>query len=455
MKKDIVVFKGAFTLAFGTFLAKLIGALYRIPLTNYLGSYGLGLYQMVFPIYTLLLDFSGAGTPNAISKVISSFDGDNKENYSYNILISSKKLLLKFGLIFSSILALLSYYIAIAQGNRDCFVAYIFLSPSILLVCLISSYRGYFQGLMNMKPTSISQIFEQIFKLIFGLIFTYLFRNNVVLAVAGATFAITLSELIALIYLYYVFLCNKKRYSILLNFDKHLSSKNTKSLIKIMIPVTLIGITMPLSHVIDSFMIVNILSKYNDNATSLYGILTGVVGTIINLPVALCYGIACVTVPAVSREKNEKKQNRMSIKVLCFTLIFSIPFILAFIFFPNIVISVLFRKLTESDKSIAISLLKMMSINVFLISMLQTQNAVLIGMGKIYCPLISMTLSIVAKILINYFLLNNTSFGIYGGAIGLISCYFLADLINLFMIFVLKVKNANKIVRHRELQNQE
>ena len=65
MKVKNGIINGAVILGIGAFIAKLLGALYRIPLTNRLGGYGLGLYQMVFPVYTLLLDFSGAGVPNA------------------------------------------------------------------------------------------------------------------------------------------------------------------------------------------------------------------------------------------------------------------------------------------------------------------------------------------------------------------------------------------------------
>ena len=71
-KKDGIV-KNAFILGLGTFIAKLMGAIYRVPLTKIIGSLGLGLYQMVFPVYALLLDFSGAGAPGALAKIISSF----------------------------------------------------------------------------------------------------------------------------------------------------------------------------------------------------------------------------------------------------------------------------------------------------------------------------------------------------------------------------------------------
>ena len=70
--KNNSILKGAAFLGLGAFFSKILGAVYRVPLTNLLGGYGLGLYQMVFPVYSLLLDFSGSGVPSALSVLIAS-----------------------------------------------------------------------------------------------------------------------------------------------------------------------------------------------------------------------------------------------------------------------------------------------------------------------------------------------------------------------------------------------
>ena len=84
MKKKKTFFGGAIFLGLGAFVSKALGALYRIPLTNILGGKGLGLYQMVFPVYALLLDISGAGVPGAISRIIASLNANEKEQKAYN-----------------------------------------------------------------------------------------------------------------------------------------------------------------------------------------------------------------------------------------------------------------------------------------------------------------------------------------------------------------------------------
>ena len=78
LKSGNNVIKGALALGVGTFIAKLLGAVYRVPLTNLLGGTGLGLYQMIFPVYAVLLDFSGAGVPSAMSQLISASSEEKK-----------------------------------------------------------------------------------------------------------------------------------------------------------------------------------------------------------------------------------------------------------------------------------------------------------------------------------------------------------------------------------------
>ena len=139
---------GAVYLALGSFFAKLLGAVYRVPLTNIIGGKGLGLYQMIFPLYCVLLDFSGAGFPSAISKIIASYGAEN-EYKSQKLLAHSLILALILGIGGFVLMSVLAKPIALAQGNKDAYLGYVALSPSVLFVSLLSCYRGYFQGKLN------------------------------------------------------------------------------------------------------------------------------------------------------------------------------------------------------------------------------------------------------------------------------------------------------------------
>ncbi len=432
---------GAVTLGLGAFLAKVIGAVYRIPLTNLIGAKGLGLYQTVFPVYTLLLDFSGAGVPSAISKIISSHKGEDKERYALQYLKSSLLLLSVLGAIASLAMAVLANPLSKIQGNIEARYSYLTLAPAIFFVCVLSCFRGYFQGLMNMRPTAISQIIEQTIKLILGLTFVGAFMPDITLASAGATLAITLSEIVACVY-FFILYRRKIKSNGLFYFERSLFLPQAKKIVKTTFPIALIGVMIPLSQVIDSVLIVNFISSYRDDATALYGIFSGAVATVINLPVSVCYGIACVAIPAISAESEEGENKRKTKKILLLTLAVALPSAILVGVFSPLAVKILFSRMSDGEKSTAVSLLRLCAPNVLLLSLLQTLNGVLVGRNRLYAPVISLSVGIITKTVISVILLNIPSVNIFGGGIALIACYLVAVLINLFMIFTKRVKTC-------------
>ena len=453
MKFKNSIIGGATALGIGAFVSKLLGALYRIPLTNMLGSSGLGLYQMVFPVYCLLLDFSGAGVPNAMAKLIAETDKNEKQNKAFNYLKSSIILLFCFGIVGTLFMSLFSGTISRFQGNQDAKLAYLFLSPSVLLVCLISCYRGYFQGFMDMKPTAISQIIEQVIKLILGLILVGIFSFNLVLAVSGATLAISVSEVVALIYLIVVYKKRKVKVENSFIERKNHFGYHAKKIIKTTIPITLVGIILPISHVLDTFLTVNIIGRYRTDATALFGLFSGAVMTVINLPVSICYGLSAVSIPAVSSSKDEEEKDRKAKNVVLLTTVISFAFFVGCFIFAPIIINILFRSLSNEEKRLAVNLLRFTSPCILLLSLVQTLNSVLIAKGRTYIPLASLSVGVAVKILLCVVLFKRPEINIYGSAIALIACYFIVCLINLIVVFKFKVRNANACNYNRQYAN--
>lgn len=438
------IINGALLLGCGAFISKILGAIYRIPLTNLLGGEGLGLYQMVFPVYCVLLDFSGAGVPNALAKIISEYRAPDKERYAGRILKNSIKFFALVGGIFTFLTVVFAKYPARMQGNVNAFWGYVFLAPAIFFVSLISCYRGYFQGLMNMKHTALSQIIEQIVKLIAGLVLVETFLPNIPLAVGGATLGVAISEAVAFVYLYAAY--KRRNRVLILNFPKEESSFLTdlKKVIRFTVPITLIGIFVPLCQIADSFLIVNIIGEYRKDATSLYGLFSGAANTVVNLPVSVCYGLSVVAVPAISGAENNGERAKNQKLTLSFTFMLSLAFAIAVYFFANSAVNILFGGLKESEKNVTVNLIKLLSINVLLLSVLQTQNSVLIGLGNAYLPLFSAGAGIIVRIILCLTLLKIPELNIYAGGISSIACYFIAVLINFIIIKTKRGKYANK-----------
>ena len=144
--------KGAVWIAIGGFVAKLIGGLYRIPLTNAIGGRGLGLYQLGYSVYCLFLTVA-TGIPSSVSKLTAEKLGQGQS--AEPLFKRAMKLFLSVGLAASALMAILAPFIARAQGGAEVLWGYYALAPAVALVSVISVFRGYFQGKNDMMPTAI------------------------------------------------------------------------------------------------------------------------------------------------------------------------------------------------------------------------------------------------------------------------------------------------------------
>lgn len=432
MKKN-GLFRGALLIAAGSFLAKLIGAFYRIPLTNLLGGEGMGLYQMIFPVYCILLDFSSVGVPSALSKLVAERRAEGKTEEGVRLLQASFRLLVLLGATGSVVLFCFSKRLARAQGNVLAADAYRALSPSVFLVSVLSCYRGYFQGESRMMPTASSQVAEQIVKLV-GLLFVRLRLPDLPSAAAGAAFAVTLSEGVAAVYLALLYRVERRKKE-KVSFDRSRFLTDVGTVLSLSVPVAFAGILIPLSQTADSFLILNLMRSYTDRATALYGLYTGSVLSVVNLPVAICYGVAVAAVPYISGERAGKNEKNARAAILL-TLLLSVPAALVAFFAADPIIGVLFSRLTEADRALAVGLLRASSLSVVTLSLLQTTNSVLIGTGRAKTPVWTTGVGVIVKIALNGILLPLPSLGIYGATIAANACYLVAVILNLMYTLI-------------------
>ena len=421
--KNKAVLSGALALSLGGIITKILGAVYRIPLTNLLGGEGIGLYQMVFPLYSALLTFSSTGVPNGISKLIA--EGNNAKI----TLKSSLKVFSLAGVILSLFMAVFSGVIADIQGNSNAGVCYAVLSPSIFLVSVISCFRGYYQGFSNMKPTAVSQILEQSVKLSIGLLLCVIFRGNAVLSATLAVLAVTVSEAITLIY----FLLKARGISLLL--DVKVRKSDLTPIFKTVIPMMAVTLIVPLIRTVDSFLIINILKRYLDNATELYGLLSGAVESLISMPISVCYALAVTSIPVISRLKKEgDNYTGKCFKSISLTLFLSSVFaVLVYVFSP-FAVNILYGGLSLENKLTVANMLKVSSISVVLLSLMQTTVACVNSIGNFKVTIFSGITAGGVKILLSVLFLLNPKINIFGAIYSDIFCYFVASFINLSYI---------------------
>ena len=418
------VLKGASILAIGGLLSKIFGALYRIPLTTILGAEGLAVYQTVFPIYCILLTFSSTGVPTAISKLISSGYGERV------VLKKCLSIFVPLGFLSSLLMILFAMVISSMQGNVMATFAYVMLAPSVVAVSFISCFRGYFQGKMNMLPTAISQITEQIVKLTVGLLLCSFIKGSPALMGGLACLSVTVSEIVALIYLAVAYKREKfQRVSTyILSF---------KRLIATLLPIILSTLLLPVARTFDSFTIVNSLKQYTPHASALYGIYTGSVESVSGVPVAICYAIAVATLPKISksiavRDVNTVKENVK--KAFSYTLFLSSVLGLALFTFAPLITSVLFKKLTPYQADVTTRLISISFFSVVGLATAQTLTSCLVAMGKPYLPCAFLSMGLIVKFIMQIYLLKLPQINIFASIYSDIACYFVAVFLNLLYI---------------------
>jgi len=547
---------GAGILGLCTALAKLLGAFFRIPLTNIIGAEGIGLYQMVFPLYTVLLTISSGGISTAVSKAVASARARGETTNTLRILRITALSIILFAAACTLPLMLFNNHIASVQGNSLAGLAYFGIAPSIVFVAVVASFRGYFQGNGNMLPSGVSQIIEQAVKLGVGLSMAAVFmRRGLEWAVFGAVLGVTVSELAAMLFLLGSFLVHngrRKKSNLIyikdlecvgtsnnfagagdpdrlnkndeclkalkipnLDYVQKPTSKVLKMIYAIAIPVTLGSLIMPLTQVIDSVMIINVLvarGVARGEATALFGLLSGPIASLINMPMAITLAISVALLPRIaahfSKDKeavvysqdfrklseagedaseevgraNRGRANRRGVrprapvvdvddagdagdvgkatggrehpplrehqppttnyqalttaqslvgKSIFLTLLLTLPAASIFLFFSQSIVSMLYsRGLTDEQLALAARLLRIESLSIIYLGIIQVATAVLQGADKPHRPAINLLYGAIAKVLLTLVLLP--FIGIMGAAIATVVCYGVVALINLF-----------------------
>lgn len=430
--------KSAIVIASGGFIAKCIGAIYRIPLTNLIGGEGLGLYQLVYPVYCLLLTVSATGIPSSIAKLTAEAEGRGED--SRMLLKSAMKLFVGIGLVGSFLMAVSAPYLAKLQGSQEVINGYYTLAPSVLLVSAISVFRGWFQGHNRMFPTALSEVLEQVVKVGVGLLFAYLFRTDIARAVVYLLLAVSLSELVALLFMigYY----QRKKTEV--KRENGVGRYAFTSILKMSIPVTLSSILLPISSLVDSVLVPRLLGVYAENAITLFGLFSGGAVTIINLPVSICYGLAAASIPRIASAPKEGVRSRIFFS-LGSTLLVGGGSAVGLYLFAEPMSKLIFHSLSGKELTILISLVKGLSVSALTLSCAQTLSACLTAQGKPQYAAISMAVAMLVKTVVYFVLLQKEEVSVFGLVIATNVAYGVAFFLNL--LYNLRVSKKRALAR--------
>lgn len=259
------IIKGAMILAAASFISKIIGMLYRIPVTNILGDVGNGIYSQAFTIYTTLLTLSAVGIPSAISKMIS----ERIAVGAYKDAQRVYKIAMIYSTVIAAVLALIMWVGAgtISQvmiQNTSLVMPIKALAPTIVVVTIMAVMRGYFQGMNNMAPSGISQVIEQLFNAIFSVVLAYvLIGKGIEAAATGSTLGTGIGALAGLLFMIFIYYLTqgrvKKRIQTSTTYEYETSATILKKILLTTIPIVISTSIFSIMTNIDSAMIARML----------------------------------------------------------------------------------------------------------------------------------------------------------------------------------------------------
>lgn len=440
-KKNKLLF-GTLILTITSLLAKVIGAFFRVPLINLIGSTGLGIFQLIFPIYSFFLIFVSGGTSLGVSKLVSLENQNGNQKNARQILKSALTIMFLFSLLAGVILAVASIPLSIFQGNKNFCICYFALIPALIFSCLISAFRGYFQGMQNMTPTGVSLIIEQAVKVVFSLMLASIFSKlGVVYAVCGAFFGISISEIFAFTYLFIRYKCSAKHMS-----NQHLKQTLTfkmacKSVVKSSFPIMLNGAIMPLIYAVESTLVIFLLGRANipsSTATSLFGLEDGLVSSLVNLPTVISSALSTALIPSITScysAGNIKECESKSMQSIKYAWLIALPCCFAFLFLSKDIVLFLYQNgldnKTFDQLKVVVDLVRISSVNILYVSLLSVVTAILQAINKSYVPVKNLIISCIFKVFFTIFLVSSPKFNIYGLVISDVITFAIALTLNI------------------------
>ncbi len=432
---------GAALLAMATIIVKIIGAFYKIPLKMIIGDMGYGYFITAYDIYTVLLLISTAGLPIAMSRMISQASSLGNYNQVRRIYATARGIFLGLGIASTALMMGFAPQLAAFQKQPNAAAAIFCLGPCALLMCVMSTSRGFFQGQGNMRPTSNSQIIEAFFKLVVGLVLAYgvmKATSNVAYAAGAAILGVTVSCLVSALYLHGKW---RPAYRDLPNTGDtpETYGKTAKQLLAIAVPITIGSAGLQVLTVIETNLYMGQLLTANGMSQAVADTTKGIYNmcqTVFNMPCSFMVPITTSVLPAITaflavgNHKDAKATQESAARI---TGLLSLPCAVGLSILAGPVMGLL-GGYSGDELALAQVILTVLGINVFFYGVIQYTNVVLQSHGYAHIPVINTLLCGGMKLVVVYLLVGNPQIGIVGAPIGMLLCYLCIGVMNLIAI---------------------
>lgn len=453
-------------LAVASILVRVIGLVYRVPVTRILGPIGNSYYSAAYEVYSMVLLISSFSLPLAVSKLVSARMARGQVQGAYKIF----RCTIIFALVSGGIGSLLIFFGAgffsdVLVNTPESKLALQVLAPTILIVALMGCMRGFFQGLGSMVPTAVSQIIEQIINAAVSigaawLLFGYGSKIDKLLSTktaayaygaAGSTLGTGLGAFVGFLFLLFltmVYSTVMKRRGAKDRYDMKESTAEIYYLLLITIlPVILSTAVYNISGIIDQGIFKHLMAykKYDSmKIDELWGIFSGEYKLLTNVPIAVASAMASSTIPALTRarvNKNRKEMRRKTENSIRFVMVICIPCAVGLSVLAEPILQMLFG--AKDHIQISASLLQMGTLSVVLYGMSTLTNGILQGMDKMRLPVIHAAISLVLHVILLVVLVLFADLNIYAVVWA-----------NIFFAFLMCVLNSMSIAKYMKYRQE-
>lgn len=429
MKKQSLI-KGTIILGFATIFARFLGLFFRIPIQGMIGDEGMGYYQMSYPLYMTFVAVA-SGIPIAMSKIISEYRAKNDTEAVNIVLKAAFKFMIPIGVITS---ILMIYFgrniVGLLKWNDKSYYSFMVISIAPIFVCIMCTFKGYFQGLQNMNSTAVSQIIEQIGRVVLGVLCAYLLIGwGIEYAAAGAAFGTVAGGILGSIYLAIKY----KRNAIpKVRTGKRDRKGITMRLLDAALPISVGAAVGTIMSLIDSILVPQRLLAAGYTVTEctvIYGQYTGKAMTIQNVPLALSMALCSSLVPIIAEVyalRNFKEIDRRVRLVFKLSMMIGIPCFLGLFYLSKPIMGLVFMGDYGGHE-----IMKILSISIPLIIITQTTTSILQSCGNYMRPVYNLAIGCIFKVIVSYILVADPRFNIYGAIIGSIAGYMVTAILNI------------------------
>ncbi len=462
--------QGAAILVASTVIVKIIGAIFKIPLSNLIGDLGFGYFSSAYDLFLPIYSLSMAGLPVAVSRMVAENIASKRYKESRKTFSIAKRAFLVTGLLgFIIMLAAIFPFVRITGSDSGSIYSMVAIAPALLFCCIMSAYRGYYEGLRNMYPTAVSDVIEALGKLIIGYGFAFIalkITSSVAWAAAGAMLGITVGTLLGAIYLY---IYNKRRgdnvteEELALSPQPQSSKKILKLLVAIAVPVVISSLATNIASMIDvtlvKWQLKNIVESHGDmlrdmysasiadyNSTArealanneiptfLYGVRSKAY-TLYNLMPTITSVLGVGAIPVLTTawvQKNKPEIKRNIELILKTTAIIAMPVGFGMVALSGGIMSLLYKSTASFE--IGGPMLSILGIAAIFAGFTAPLTSMLQAIGKQTVPVKNIAIGATIKIVVNLIFVGIPSVNIMGAPLGTACCYFYISAANLFCL---------------------